>query len=221
MYLPTGGFLLRMIDIRVEVALQRPIPAGGVRIQPTACLHRDVGRFLHRLHREIAGRLDNDRALPTDPRDNRWPIFVIMASAGLAFLATTTRLASQRFLPAVFRLALVPGRVREVIRFNCAHQLALHLVGQGRIAPPPAPPIACPDMDTHLPRNAPGRACEAQQQGRENPVRQLPLALGQQGIGEIVEGALAPSVVNWLCNGWEDSHMFMTFLRSCLQAAIN
>jgi hypothetical protein len=46
-------------------------------------------------------------------------------------------------------------------------------------------------MDTYLPRNPPGRTGEAQQKGGKNPVRQRPLALVQQGIGEVVEGALA------------------------------
>jgi hypothetical protein len=43
-----------------------------------------------------------------------------MAPAGLAFLAPATRPASQRFLPAVGGLALVPRRVIEVIRFHRA-----------------------------------------------------------------------------------------------------
>jgi hypothetical protein len=46
-------------------------------------------------------------------------------------------------------------------------------------------------MDTYLPRNPPGRTGEAQQKGGKNPVRQRPLALVQQGIGEVVEGTLA------------------------------
>ncbi|HEY5870098.1 MAG TPA: hypothetical protein VI542_31780 [Candidatus Tectomicrobia bacterium] len=46
-------------------------------------------------------------------------------------------------------------------------------------------------MDPYLPRNAPGRTREAQQKGREHPVCQWPLALVQQGRGEVVEGALA------------------------------
>jgi hypothetical protein len=57
--------------------------------------------------------------------------------------------------------------------------------------PPPAPTIARPDMDPHLPRHAPGRTGQAQQKGGEYPVRQRPLALVSQGIGEVVEGALA------------------------------
>jgi hypothetical protein len=46
-------------------------------------------------------------------------------------------------------------------------------------------------MDPHLSRNALGRTGETQQKGGENPVRQWSLALMQQGIGEVVEGALA------------------------------
>jgi hypothetical protein len=46
-------------------------------------------------------------------------------------------------------------------------------------------------MDPHLSRNTPGRTSKAQQKGSEYPVRQRPLALVQQGIGKVVEGALA------------------------------
>src|SRR5205823_13823306 len=79
----------------------------------------------------------------------------------------------------------------EVIGFNGAFELAMHLIGQGRIAQPPAPAIARPNMHPHLPRNAPGRTSEAQQKGGQDPVCQRPLALVQEGIGEVVEGALA------------------------------
>jgi hypothetical protein len=34
----------------------------------------------------------------------------------------------------------------EVIRFHRAFQLAVHLIGQGGIAQPPAPAIAGPDL---------------------------------------------------------------------------
>jgi hypothetical protein len=73
-----------------------------------------------------------------------------MAPAGLAFLAAPTRAASQYLLPAVWRLALVPGRVIEFIRFHRACQLAPHLIGQGGIAQPPAPAIAGPDVYPQL-----------------------------------------------------------------------
>src|SRR4029450_1007571 len=45
-------------------------------------------------------------------------------------------------------------------------------------------------MDPRLPRNAPARAGKAQQKGGEYPVHQWPLALVQQRIREVVEGAL-------------------------------
>src|SRR2546427_4363667 len=107
MHVTTWVFLLRMIDELVHVALQRPVAAGRVRIEPTARSHRDVGRLLHRLHREIFGRLDDDRPLATDTRNNRGPVFVIMAPARLAFLATPPRAATYRLFPAVVRLALL------------------------------------------------------------------------------------------------------------------
>jgi hypothetical protein len=46
-------------------------------------------------------------------------------------------------------------------------------------------------MDPHFPRHTPGRTGQAQQKGGEYPIRQRPLALVSQGIGEVVEGALA------------------------------
>jgi len=69
-------------------------------------LHREVSRLLDGLHGEIAGRLDDDRPLPTDPSDNRRPILVIMATTGLAFLPPATRSAPQRLLATALRLSL-------------------------------------------------------------------------------------------------------------------
>jgi hypothetical protein len=44
-------------------------------------------------------------------------------------------------------------------------------------------------MDIQLSGNATRRAREAQQKGGEDPVRERPLALGQQCVGEVIEGA--------------------------------
>src|SRR5215831_7189796 len=109
---------LRMIDERVHVALHRPIATRGVRIESAPRLDREVGRFLHCLDGKVPRYLDHDTSLAADPRDDGGPILVIMAPAGLAFLAAPSRAASQYLLPAVWRLALVPGRVIEVIRFE-------------------------------------------------------------------------------------------------------
>jgi hypothetical protein len=46
-------------------------------------------------------------------------------------------------------------------------------------------------MHAHLSGDASRRAGEAEQKRRQNPVRERPLALVEQSIGEIVEGALA------------------------------
>src|SRR5215510_8304108 len=46
-------------------------------------------------------------------------------------------------------------------------------------------------MDAQFSGNAPRRAGETEQKGGQNPVWQRPLALVEQGIGEVVEGALA------------------------------
>src|SRR5262249_36138797 len=130
-------FLLGVIDEVMRIALERPIAAGRVRREPTARLDGEVRRLLDCLHRKIAGRLDDNSPLTTDPGDNRGPVFVVVPPAGLAFLAAPSRAASQSLLPAVCRLALVPGCVIEVIRFHRACQLAPYLIGQGGIAQPP------------------------------------------------------------------------------------
>src|SRR5438093_9737231 len=114
-----------------------------------------------------------------------------MASTRLAFLAAATRSAPQGLCATVFGLAFLPGGVIEVIRFHCARQLAIGFVGDGRIAQPPAPARARTAMHPQLSRNTPRRTGQTQQEGGENPVHQRSLALVQEGLGEIVEGALA------------------------------
>jgi hypothetical protein len=71
-----------------------------------------------------------------------------MAPARLALFAATTRLASQGLCPALVRLTLVAGGVIEFVGFDSPLQLAIHFIGQGGIAQPPAPAIAGTDMDT-------------------------------------------------------------------------
>ena len=46
-------------------------------------------------------------------------------------------------------------------------------------------------MDPQLPGNAPRRTRQTQQEGGQNPVCGRPLALVEQGMGEVVEGTLA------------------------------
>src|SRR5215831_10191282 len=135
-----------MIDELVHVALHRSVAAGRVRIEPTARPDSEVCRFLHRLHREISGRVDDDRPLATDPGDNGGPVFIIMAATGLAFLPTATHATPQRLLATAWRLPLVASGVIEFIRFHGALQLPLHLVGQGGMAQPPTPALARPHI---------------------------------------------------------------------------
>ncbi len=49
--------------------------------------------------------------------------------------------------------------------------------------------IAGTDMDSQLPDDAPGGTGEVQQKGREDPMRERPFALGEERVGEVVEGA--------------------------------
>src|SRR6266446_10392203 len=155
MHVTTGIFLLRVIDKRMHIALQRLIAARRVGVEPTARLHGEVSCLLHRLDGEITGRLDDNSPLATDPGDDGRPVFVIMAPTGLALLPATTRAASQRLLATACRLPLVAGGVVEVIGFHSPCQLAMHLIGQSGIAQPPTPTIAGPDMDADFPGNAP------------------------------------------------------------------
>src|SRR5262249_22278133 len=96
---------LRMIDELMHVTLHHPAAAGRVRVEPTARAHGDLRRLLHRLNREIAGRLDDDSPLAIDPGDDGWPVFVIMAPVRFALLVTSTCAASQRFLCQPLALA--------------------------------------------------------------------------------------------------------------------
>src|SRR5215831_16532804 len=59
----------QLVNKVMHIALERPIAAGRVRIQPTARVDGEVRRLLHGLHGEIFGRLEDDRPLAADPRD--------------------------------------------------------------------------------------------------------------------------------------------------------
>ncbi len=87
MHVPTGIFLLCVIDKVVHIALERAIAAGRVRIEPTARVDGEVGRFLHRLDGKVPRRLDDDTSLAADPGDDRGSVFVVMAPPGLPLLA--------------------------------------------------------------------------------------------------------------------------------------
>src|SRR5919108_4319149 len=186
-HVTTGIFLLRMIDELVEIALQRPIAAGGVGVEPTPGLDGAVGGLLHSLHGKIARRLDDDRPLATDPGDDRGPVFVVVAPTGLAFLPTATCAAPQRLLATALRLSLVAGSMVEVIGFHRALQPTIGFVGDGGIPEPPAPAITGPTMDPQLSGNTPRRTRETEQKRRQNPVCQRPPALMEERIGQVVE----------------------------------
>jgi len=180
-----------MIDELVEIALQRPIAAGGVGVESTPGLDGEVGGLLHGLHGKIARRLDDDRPLTTDPGDDRGPVFVVVAPTGLAFLPTATCAAPQRLLATALRLSLVAGSMVEVIGFHRALQPTIGFVGDGGIPEPPAPAITGPTMDAQLAGNPPRRTRETEEKRRQHPVRQGPLTPVEQGSGEVVKGALA------------------------------
>jgi hypothetical protein len=72
-------------------------------------VHRDVGCLLDRLHGEIAGRLEDDSALPADPGNKRRPVFVIMLPAWLVLLVTAMCAAPNDLLPPPFACPLLPA----------------------------------------------------------------------------------------------------------------
>src|SRR5688572_33095458 len=114
MHVTTRIFLLRVVDILVQVSRECPITAGGVGEESVAPLHGDVRGLLHRLDRKIPCRLNHDPTVATHPGDNGRPIFVIMATARLALLTASTCPASQQLLPALLGLPLVAGGMVEV-----------------------------------------------------------------------------------------------------------
>src|SRR5499433_399749 len=171
-HVTTGVFLLRMIDELVQIALQRPIAAGGVGVEPTPGLDGAVGGLLDRLDREIARRLDDDRPLAADPGNNRRPVFIVMPPARLTLLAATTCPTAKKLFPTLLGLPLVAGGVIEVIRFHRPLQPAIGFVGHGGIPEPPAPAITGPTMDAQLAGNTPRRTRETEEKRRQNPVRQ-------------------------------------------------
>src|SRR5207244_7706691 len=108
----------------------------------------EVSGLLHRLDRKVPCRVDHDATLTAHPGDHGRPIFVVMAPPGLAFLAAPPWRTAQRFRPARLGLSLVSVGVSEVIGFARPFSLTTELIGQGRIAQPPAPAVACADMDS-------------------------------------------------------------------------
>src|SRR4030095_467081 len=191
MHVTPGVLFLGVVDELVHVALQRPIAAGRVGIEPTACLHGHVGCFLYCLYCEIFRRMDHNGPLTADPRDDGRPVFVIMAPARLTLLTATTRSATQMLCTALLGLSLLARGVVEVIRLNCALPLTISRLGDARIPQPPAPAIGRTAMHPQLSRNTARRTREAQQEGGQNPVCARPPALVEQGMGEVVEGPLA------------------------------
>src|SRR5262252_1797692 len=120
-------FLLRMIDKVVHIARERPIAAGRVGVEPTARLHGEVRCLLHRLDSKVPRRVDDDTTLAADPGNDGGPIFVVVAAAGLALLASASRSAAQRLRAAPLRLPLVAGGVIEVIDKESCFQLPYSL----------------------------------------------------------------------------------------------
>src|SRR5262249_3148521 len=127
--IPARVFLLGMVDKVMHVAFERSIAARGVCVQPTPRLDGEVRSLLHGLHGEIFGRLEDDRPLATDPRNNGRPVFIIMAATRLTFLAASTRAAAERLFPTLFGLPFVASGMVEIIRFHRAVQLTVHLIG--------------------------------------------------------------------------------------------
>jgi hypothetical protein len=150
MHVTTSVFLLRVIDVLMKVSLQCSIAARRVRIESTARLDGEVGGLLRCLDGKIPHALYHHSPLATDPRDNRWPVFVMVAPTRFTLLAPLPGSATQQFLPAVGCLALPAGCMIEFVGFDRALYVAIRLVGDSRMAQPPAPAIAGADMDAQF-----------------------------------------------------------------------
>ena len=114
-----------MVDELVHVALERPIAASGVGIEPTARLDGEVRRFLPCGNGKVPCGLHHDATLAAHPRDEGRPSRVVVAPAGLTLLAATTRPAAQRLSPTPLCLALAASGMVEVVCFDSALALAL------------------------------------------------------------------------------------------------
>jgi hypothetical protein len=191
MHVPTGLCLLGVIDKVVHRALERARAAGRVRGEFAAGLHGEVGGLLHRLDGKVPCRGDHHAPLAAHPGDNGRPILVVVPPPGLTRLATPPGRAAQRFRPARLGLSLVAGGVIEVVSLDRPRQLPLPLIGQSRIAQPPAPAVPRADMHAPLSGNTPRGTRQAQQKGRTHPVHHRALAAIQERPREVIAGALA------------------------------
>ena len=102
MHVPTRILLLRMIDERVYVARQRPITAGRVRREPTAACTARAAAFgtVLTVQSRVAWRTTAPWRLA--PRDDGWPVFVIMAPTGLRFFRRPRAPRPNDFFPPCF-----------------------------------------------------------------------------------------------------------------------
>src|SRR4029450_6421502 len=115
----------------------------------------------------------------------------VVPPPGLTLLATPPGPAAQRFRPPRLGLSLVSGGVIEVVGFDRPGQLPPDLIGQSRIAQPPAPAVPRADMHAPLSGNTPRCTRQAQQKGSQNPVHHRALAAIQERPREVIESALA------------------------------
>ena len=145
MHLPTGVFLLRMIDVLVEVSLQRPIAAGRIGIQATPYVYSKIGRFLHRLHRFHGARQlplhlvgQGDIAQPPAPAITRSHMHPHLS--GHAARGTRRAQQKRREHPAHHRaLAAIQERTREGIAGALATLLFAAVALQARLGVVGAP----------------------------------------------------------------------------------
>src|SRR5262252_1414364 len=191
MHVPPRVFLLRVVHRVMRIARDQPGAAGRVRVEFAAGVHGEVGRLLHRLDGKVPCRVEHYAPLAAHPGDHGRPILVVVPPPGLTLLATPPGLAAQRFRPARLGLSLVSGGVIEVVGFDRPGQLPPDLIGQSRIAQPPAPAVPRADMNAQLAGNTPRGTRQAQQKGRQNPVHHRALAAIQERTREVIEGALA------------------------------
>jgi hypothetical protein len=114
-----------------------------------------------------------------------------MAPPRRALLTAPTGAAPQRLLATTVRVARLAGGRLAVRRCHRALQPAIGCGGDGRMAEPPAPALTGPGLAPSLPRQTARRARPAPPAGGQHPERQRARAVGEQGMGPGLDGALA------------------------------
>src|SRR5215831_14694970 len=184
--------LLRLLPARRPGALHRALAAGRGGGALSFCVPGPVGGLLARLDRASSGRGEDDGPRATTPRHQRGPVVGIRAAPGRPLRAPPPGAAPHRLLAAPLGWSLGAGGVREGSRCHRACQGARPRRGHGRLAPPPAPPLAGPERPPPLPGQAPRRTGEAYRKVARSPEVRGRGFWGHQVAGRVLQVRVQP-----------------------------